>query len=501
MKTALITVDPTDDLISLRDKLAWAKTPRALLIWPEGGCHLRSRLDFVRLRRSADALGMQIAVITAHCLTRAVAAEAKIPVFADRTEALRRGWRWRKVRVKRRRRRRSLAKLRAAALASLPKPLTTPKRLAFFALGVVAVLLLAAAFVPKATVRLKPRSTVRTVSFTAIISPEYSTVTANGHMPARQVSVTLGGELETPVSGVMAFPKSPAEGSVVFTNLTLQEVEIPAGTTIRSVSRPKVEFETTRSGTLPAGAGEQITLPVRARALGTEGNLPADDLQILQPPLAFQATVTNPAPTSGGTDISVPAPTEDDYRRAESALLTRLQAKALGQIQAAHKGDLVLLPSLHPAETLERTFTPPADSRQPANSLRVGLRIRFTALLVSQRDLEALVRTLLMASRPDGMEPVAESLVVKPQGKGITGEKPPFRWEFSAREVFSVPVDRERIAAAVLGESVTGAQERLQRILPLAEPPRVEISPRWWFLLPLFPARIGVIVTVPQAQQ
>ncbi len=492
MKTALIKVDPTDDLASLEDKLAWAKAPRALLLWPEGGSSLQSRLDFVRLRRAADRLGMQIAVITTHRRTRLAASEAKVPVFANRNEALRRGWRWRRVKVRKRKRRRSLAKLRAAALAAAPKPLGLAKRLAFFALGVIAFLALTAAVAPRGIVYLKPLTDTRETTFSASISPAYRTVTLGGHLPAKQAEAIVGGELEVPVSGVIPFPKSPAEGKVVFTNITLDKVKIPAGAVIRSVSHPKVEFETTRSGTLPAGAGEQLTLPVRARIPGTQGNLPADDLRVLLPPLAFRATVTNPAPTHGGTDISVPAPTKNDYRRAESTLLSQLQAKALAKIQAEHKGYLVVLPSLQPAEVLERTFSPPADSGWPSNTLSVGLRVRFRALLVSQKDLKTLAQMLLSVNSPEGLKPLPNTLNVKPQG-AVEGLKPPYRWKFRASEKFSAPLNREQIAVKVLGKPRAEAAAVLQQGLPLERPPRVEVEPRWWPLLPLLPARITVV--------
>ena len=35
MKTQIITLESHDDLISVRDKLSWAKTPRILLVWPK----------------------------------------------------------------------------------------------------------------------------------------------------------------------------------------------------------------------------------------------------------------------------------------------------------------------------------------------------------------------------------------------------------------------------------------------------------------------------------
>ena len=34
MKTQIITLESHDDLVSVRDRMSWAKSPRILLVWP-----------------------------------------------------------------------------------------------------------------------------------------------------------------------------------------------------------------------------------------------------------------------------------------------------------------------------------------------------------------------------------------------------------------------------------------------------------------------------------
>ena len=64
MKTHVIQLEPHDDVISIRDKMSWAKTGRILLVFP---ARVRSRfltLDLRLLQRQAESLGAQLAVVT-----------------------------------------------------------------------------------------------------------------------------------------------------------------------------------------------------------------------------------------------------------------------------------------------------------------------------------------------------------------------------------------------------------------------------------------------------
>jgi len=64
MKTQLIQLDPSDDVISVRDKMGWSQTSRILLVWPEHGQILSRRLDLLLLQRHSTTLGAQLALVT-----------------------------------------------------------------------------------------------------------------------------------------------------------------------------------------------------------------------------------------------------------------------------------------------------------------------------------------------------------------------------------------------------------------------------------------------------
>jgi hypothetical protein len=66
MKTQLIPLESHDDLISIRDRMSWAKTPRILLVWPKSERIPLRPLDLKVLQRHATSLGAQLGLVTRH---------------------------------------------------------------------------------------------------------------------------------------------------------------------------------------------------------------------------------------------------------------------------------------------------------------------------------------------------------------------------------------------------------------------------------------------------
>ena len=92
MKTQVIQLDVHDDLISIRDRMAWAKTPRILLIWPKRGSVGVRPLDLTLLRRHAESLGADLGLVTRRADIRAAARELNISVFSRASDAQKKQW-------------------------------------------------------------------------------------------------------------------------------------------------------------------------------------------------------------------------------------------------------------------------------------------------------------------------------------------------------------------------------------------------------------------------
>ncbi len=490
MKTVLLTLEPHDDILSVLDRLAWAKAPRVLLIWPKEGCGLERRLDFVLLARRARALNLRVALVTQDRRVRALAAEAGLAVFATRQEALRRAWLRRRRRRPRRPPPRDLQALHTAV-----QRLRTPKggrlllRLLAFTTAVLAVLALAAFTLPGATVTLQPRTHWQEVTLTVSASPRVPAPTLDGHVPAHWLSVVVEGEEETPSSGITVAPYKAATAALRFTNLTAHEVGIPAGTVVRSRSQPAVHFILTQGGTVPPQG--TLTLVARAAQPGREGNVPAGDLQWLDPPLGLELTVTNPVPATGGQDIPVPAPTQTDRENLRRRLEARLREQARVRLQELAQGQRILWASLERQEVLEARYS--TEVGQPAEVLRLTLRVAYRVLAVDPAQLQALAHQVLDARLRADEVPLSATLSVEtldePRREGDT-----VRWTIRARRQVMPRVPSEAVALALAGKSPELAQAWLEAHLSLSAAPQIRLTPSWWPRLPWLGFRIRVEV-------
>src|SRR5690349_14105823 len=169
MKTQIITLESHDDLISVRDRMSWAKTPRILLVWPKYEKVTLRQVDLKVLQRHAASLGAQLGLVTRARRVRQDAEALKIPVFESTGQAQRLAW------PKPRRRRAQLTK------HAPPKDLRGQRdqlsadgqqggwrvhpvaRVGAFILGVSSVLVLVALFIPRAQVILQPKSKTQSI--------------------------------------------------------------------------------------------------------------------------------------------------------------------------------------------------------------------------------------------------------------------------------------------------------------------------------------------------
>ncbi len=497
MKTVILHLEPHDDILSVLDRLTWVKGHQALLIWPEEGCGLETRLDFVRLARQARALNLRLALVTQAPQTTTLAAEVGLPVFATREEALRRPWaRRRRRRRLRRPAPRDLPAMREALQRLEPTWERHPAvRLLAFTAGVLAVLALAAFLLPGASVTLMPVASWQEVALTVRASPNYSSVTLDGRVPARWIEVTVSGEDDLLPTGLTRVPYRAASAVLRFTNLTDQAITIPEGTLVISRSHPTIRFAVEREGTVAPGG--TLVLPARAVQPGTQGNLPADDLQGLEPPLAFQLRVTNPYPATGGEDQEVPAPTAADQARLRRRLQERLAAEALQRLQDAAGEKWLLTASLRRAATLEEIFS--AEPGEPANQLHLTLREVYRGLVVDPQDVTLLARQVLDARLPSGQIPVADSLQVQRLTAPQTDldQQEVYHWRILTRRMVLPRLDTEALAQGLSGQRPTQATEWLSQQVPLTQPPQITLQPPWWPRLPWLALRIQVQVQAP----
>ena len=501
MKTQILRLDPHDDVTSTCDKMNWGQTGRVLLVWPEHERLLRRRVDLVLLQRHSSSLGAQLALVTNDPIVRFNARQLSIPVFKSLRQAQSAHWR-----VERRLRKRpaSIAQsplpqnydtLEAMRQVAHPQPqawLAKPAaRIGFFTLGVLAMLALAAILLPGAQVSLTPKTKAQTLTLEVRASPDQENINLSGIVPAHTLTVVVEGRDLIKATGVTRNPDQTASGEVVFTNLSDQLITIPLGLVVRDLADLPVRFSTIQTGELDAGPGITTTLAVRAMTPGEAGNLPAGALTAIEGSLGLSLAATNPLPTRGGSDRSLPLPTSQDrqrlYEKLESALRQSAQAEFEEQLSP---GDLLFTQTLTISHVLEQSYTPAEG--QPSGQLELSLRLEYQALSASNKEINNLATVLLDANLPEGYLSLPESLVVK-QITPVVIERPNLpSWQLSAQRTLYADIPPAQAITLILGSPPAEAAKRLSAAWPLSTAPVVRLSPAWWPRLPILPFRISI---------
>ncbi len=90
----IIYLEPTDDIISIRDRVEMAEAKRVLLVVPPYSNVLARRVDLQVIQRSAAQAGIDVALVTTDGVVRSQARELGLPFF-DSISAGKRRNRWR----------------------------------------------------------------------------------------------------------------------------------------------------------------------------------------------------------------------------------------------------------------------------------------------------------------------------------------------------------------------------------------------------------------------
>lgn len=496
MKTQIFTLEAHDDLISVRDRLSWAKTPRILLVWPKGEKISLRLLDLKVLQRHADSLGAQLGLVTRRTSVRREAESLGMPVFESTGAAQREAWPTIPPRQQRipRPPRRDLRELRSH---SIPVEAGWRSKLAVrviaFGLGVLAVLAVAGLFVPRAEVVLHPETQVQRLDFPVVANPSVQGVYVTGSVPSRAERAVVEGSQSMNVTSRIPVPQTNARGVARFRNLTQTEVEIPAGTVVHTLNDPSVRFATLNTTRLTAGFDQIVEVPIEALDAGQAGNVDADTIQAVEGSLGLMASVTNPEPTGGGSDTTAIGPTQDDRFLLRETLQADLAKQAEDQLRARLSADDVMLTdTLTVSQTLEETYNPPADTQ--GTSLALTLRLEFTVQVVSTRDLTRLAEVSLDAAAPQGFSPAVDTLTFQSVTKPVTDAQGVTRWQMQAERRLFRSVDTAQVLRLALGRSPEDARAAIAKVQQFANPPEVRLTPTWWPWLPLIPLRVQVVI-------
>ncbi len=500
MKTSILQLEPHDDVISARDKMGWSKSARILLVWPRRGRILRRRMDLLLLQRRGQELGAQIALVTRDRQVQLYARELGIPVFSGARQAQSQSWHTRsRLRVTRPtgrvpadpvELRRQYTEFHRLPGGFLQHPLP---RFLIFLTGVLSAVILVLFFYPSARVEISPVAREQAVTLSLRASPSISAVNASGGLPAERTSVVVEGQADLPATGQVREPDAFAQGAVVFTNLTAGEVNIPAGTVVRTLSKPPVRFETTAPAVVPPGPGESVEARVRAVLPGLEGNVAAGKITAVEGNAGLSVSAANPNALEGGSERAVRAPSAHDEARLREKLLAELRQNALLDLNRMVMAEKEVLPaSVAVGKVLFEDRQPPEG--QPADRLRMNMRVEFTALTVRTFDVRVIAQAALGANLPAGFQPVPENLQIERLQEPVMEDgQDQAHWQIRAVEQIRAAWTPDEVAGLAVGRTPAEAGAVIAQRISLNAPPRITLRPYWWVRMPFIAFRIEVV--------
>ena len=492
MKTQIITLESHDDLISVRDRMSWAKTPRILLVWPKYEKVTLRQVDLKVLQRHALSLGAQLGLVTRARRVRQDAEALKIPVFESTGQAQRVAW----PQIRRRKwalrpPRKDLREQREQVSTREEAWRTHPVvRVGGFLLGVTAVLVLVALFIPRAEVVIHPLSKTQSVVLPVVAGPSVDSVFITGTIPAREMRVIVEGTQTVVVTGQGVTPQSQARGMVTFRNLTQQAVTIPAGTVVRTVDN--IRFETTRAGEVAAGVDETLDLPVEALESGRSGNVEAETIVVVEGRLGLSLSVSNLEALAGGRETPSVQATDADRERAKEALMVTMESEARAQLAEEMKsGDVLFDDTFAVSQVLSEVYDPPAGAA--GTKLTLTMQVEFSTLYADASDLTQLASLALNASLPSGFAAASQELTLKPVTKPILNDDGFTRWTIRAERRIVQQISAAQVTQMIQGVGTRRAQSLLENSLPMEDAPIIHLSPSWWPWVPIVPFRISVV--------
>ncbi|MEW6223754.1 MAG: baseplate J/gp47 family protein [Chloroflexota bacterium] len=366
--------------------------------------------------------------------------------------------------------------------------------------GVAAWLLL-----PSAEITVTPRiEPIGPISLTVRADPEATAVDADlGIIPAQTLTVPVTASAEFPATGKRVV-ETAAGGGVRWTNCDPSaSYTIPRGTTVRT--RSGIAFKTDEEVFLPVAelSGTPPNLDVKCQTSevavtavepGTAGNVDAGTIRVI--PARYNRnllSVTNPAPTSGGTREEFKRVAQKDIDAALEQLGLDIQeqfATALEDGAGAPPGTTVFpdtaalgepAPTVDPATLLD----------QEVEAFTLGVTATGTVLAVDASPVEAIAEARLQGSVDGGYTLVDDSIEVTVGEGSVVGGVVTFPVDGSAKQVR--PVDGEALRRQVLG---LGREEAIAALTPYGEVDLV-LWPDWVAAVPSLEQRVTLTVGDP----
>ena len=357
----------------------------------------------------------------------------------------------------------------------------TKKFLLFSAVGFAVLVFIFALLwtVPKATVRLTVRSEALVQSFELTASPSATAIDVERRiLPAVLVEAEETGEQKTEATGKKE-KGTKAEGEVTIYNGTDEEKTFAkeAVITLIKAEGEKLRFLLDEELSVPPRAASasailEVTytpgkkvVRVTAEKVGEEYNVKADEKFSIAGLSTDEFLAQNGDDFEGGKKEEVTIVASEDQNRLLQKLKDELERKAREDIKSRTVGDQRLSEGAISYEVLGQTFDKEVD--EETEEFTLTLKLRGSALVYSQTQLDDLVSELLAENVPEDFDLSDKELVTEVSAAKIEeGEDGKKMLSILTKIRASVvsKIDEDRIKKDLVGRSLGSAQKYLESV-------------------------------------
>lgn len=498
MKTYIIQLEPHDDLTSVKDKLSWSKAQRVIFAWPRRGKVLGQFAELALIKREAEHLGIRLAFVTRDLAVKEIAQDLGIPVFNSVSVAERQAWPGqmprkvpRELPVGYDRLSEMRQEFHQKPKASVLKEVT---RIFAFILGIAAVVGLVGFFYPSAEVKIYPQRTMQELTFQVRADEQLQSFNVTGGIPAKEKRIELTLEQSGISTGMVDVTIETAHGIVHFESQVQQTITLPVGTILQTNDNQGLIFLLDEELTLDPNSASTADGSVHAQTAGLDGNLDSGTSLNVLTVYGDMVTASVEEPFTGGTEISSPTPTEDDYNELERQMLEQLKHQALIETRSSLQTDEVMIEkTLTDGTVISRVRS--VEPGAPADHFSLKLVVEFSSLIYQQSSLVGLSETLLDANLDAGMTSVAGTLEISTPDVNVKldADGNPI-WNVHAQRWTTPVLDVDSLANQLIGEKIESALQRISNQVPLRQPSKIAVFPSWWRNMPFVPFRMKIEV-------
>jgi hypothetical protein len=517
--TEILEVNPEATLDAVRRQLMGFRRQQVALLVPAGWPELQNLAQLRLLQRQAQRQRCDLGLITRDPKLHQLAPSLGLPLFVKPEEALDGNWRMRpplpllhprRLRAglpdEPRWRRRKIIdlettptyflsrqkRIRSEAAYRQPAPLW----LSWLGTGLAGLLMVAAVgfflayVIPAATITLVPGREPIAVTLQLTANPGLDAPDLEfRQLPARLIETNIEESGVIATTGTRQKATERAQGSVVFSNLGANPVNIPAGVIVSTGTGTAVNFRTLTAVQVPGGFNQRVTAAVEALEPGIQGNVRANTINTIGGGYNLRVRVTNPGGTAGGGSALTPVVTQEDRDKLLAELLARAEVRAAESLQ----------PSVNPGEwlspesilTLVTSQAFSAFNDEEAQELSLTLRLLVRGVAVDQGVLREMLLETAQQAIPERGKLVASTLnAQRVPGADFIGGAVTFTMTVGADYV--IPIDPVEVRSAIAGLTPDDAIQVVQARWPLERPPEIYRDPEWFATLPAIGQRIQV---------